>query len=85
MGRPSIATDVEGSSELIESGHNGFLIPPRDSKALANKLLTLLEKPELLTSLSYRARLTALTYDWKTVAHGYLQLCEPLRAYENAS
>ena len=32
---PVIATDVNGSNEIVEPGLNGWLVPPRDASALA--------------------------------------------------
>jgi glycosyltransferase involved in cell wall biosynthesis len=41
-GLPAIATDVEGSGEIIENGRTGILVPPGDSHALAGALAGLL-------------------------------------------
>ena len=41
--KPVIATDVGGTSEAIEDGQTGFLIPPRNAKALAEKVIYLLQ------------------------------------------
>lgn len=38
MGRPVIATDHGGAKETILPGHTGWLIPPNDSKALAEMI-----------------------------------------------
>lgn len=37
-GRAIVATDVPGCREVVEQGHNGFLVPPYDSAALAQAL-----------------------------------------------
>jgi glycosyltransferase involved in cell wall biosynthesis len=37
-GRPVIATDIRGCRELVEHGRNGYLVPVRDSTALAAAL-----------------------------------------------
>lgn len=41
-GKPVVATQVGGNPELVLDGETGFLIPPRDSQALAASLTTLL-------------------------------------------
>ncbi len=46
-GLPIIATDVSGSRELITDRENGFLVPIKDSNALAEKLRLLLCDPVL--------------------------------------
>ncbi len=46
-GRPIVATAVGGSPEVVDHGINGFVIPPRDSTAMAERLLTLISDPDL--------------------------------------
>jgi glycosyltransferase involved in cell wall biosynthesis len=41
-GRPVVATAAGGVLEIIEDGVNGLLVPPRDSKAIADAVLELL-------------------------------------------
>jgi glycosyltransferase involved in cell wall biosynthesis len=41
--KPVIATDVGGTREAIEDGQTGFLIPPRNAEALAEKVICLLQ------------------------------------------
>lgn len=38
MGLPVIATHHGGIPELVEDGVSGYLVPERDSQAIANKL-----------------------------------------------
>jgi glycosyltransferase involved in cell wall biosynthesis len=45
-GRPVVATDVGGNPELVEDGITGFVVPPADSGALANAIVTLLRAPD---------------------------------------
>lgn len=42
LGRPVIASNVGGLGEMIEHGRTGLLVPPKDSKALADAIITLL-------------------------------------------
>lgn len=42
MSKPVIATDVGGVSEMIEEGTTGLVVPPGDSKALANAMIKLI-------------------------------------------
>jgi len=42
MGRPLIATDVPGCTEIARAGENAFLCAPRDAQSLADAMLALL-------------------------------------------
>jgi len=44
-GLPVVGTTIEGLSEVIEDGVTGYLVPPGDSKALAQNLIALLNDP----------------------------------------
>lgn len=45
--KPVVATTVGGLPELVEHGHTGLLVPPRDEGALADALVHLLRDSEL--------------------------------------
>lgn len=42
-GKPVITTNWVGTKEAVEDGKNGFLVPIKDEKALADKMLHMLE------------------------------------------
>jgi len=44
---PMVATDVGGNREAIIDGETGFIVPPGDPDALADRLIRLLEDPAL--------------------------------------
>lgn len=44
---PVVATACDGSAEAIETGVNGFLVPPGEPTQLAERLCDLLEQPAL--------------------------------------
>ncbi|HPB31653.1 MAG TPA: glycosyltransferase, partial [Candidatus Sumerlaeota bacterium] len=46
MGLPVVATQIRGCREEVLDGETGFLVPPRDSAALASALRRLLGNPE---------------------------------------
>ena len=39
MGRPIITTDIPGCRETVDEGRSGFLVPVKDSRALADAML----------------------------------------------
>jgi len=45
-GRPVITTDAPGCRETVIDGVNGYLVPPRDAKALADAMIKMLEATE---------------------------------------
>lgn len=47
MRKPVVASDVGGTRDALENGVTGFLVPPRDSRALAEKILWLLDHPDV--------------------------------------
>ena len=56
FGLPAIGTTAGGAGELIEEGHNGYLIRPGDAKALAAHLARLESDRDHLLSMSLVAR-----------------------------
>jgi glycosyltransferase involved in cell wall biosynthesis len=55
-GKPAVATNVGGCAELIVEGETGFLAPPGDEAALAERILRLLRDPALRRRLGAAAR-----------------------------
>jgi len=55
-GLPVIATDVGGVPEIIKNNQNGILIPKQDENALVEKIIQLMNNPELRTRLGKNAR-----------------------------
>lgn len=45
MELPVIATDINGCNEIIEPGFNGWLVPPRDAKALMLAMQEAMQTP----------------------------------------
>ena len=52
LGTPVIAAAADGPSELINHGKNGLLVPIKDTAALADAILSLLNDPVLARGLS---------------------------------
>ena len=55
-GKPVIGSKVGGIIEVIEEGQTGFLIPPGDVEALAERLTWILTHPEEAGTMGRRAR-----------------------------
>lgn len=55
MGKPAVATQVGGIPEVIKDGLNGFLVPPRNPEALAEKIIQILQDHVLHSKMSQNA------------------------------
>jgi len=55
-GKPAVATDVTGPRDIVLDEVTGFLVPPRDSRALAAKIIRLIESPALAKKMGEDAR-----------------------------
>jgi glycosyltransferase involved in cell wall biosynthesis len=71
-GKPIIATKLGEQQEIIQEGLNGYLIEPGNPTDLADKILTCLNTPSLLTRLSDQAQQSAQQYSVKQ----YVQILE---------
>lgn len=60
LGRPVITTDVPGCRDTVIHGKNGFLVPVRDSFALAEAMLRFINNPELIYSMGMESRAMAI-------------------------
>jgi glycosyltransferase involved in cell wall biosynthesis len=71
FGLPAIAGTIGAAKELISHGHNGFLVPPGDSEALAQYIELLIRDRELLQRMSLAAQGAASAHPtWNDSAAG---------------
>jgi glycosyltransferase involved in cell wall biosynthesis len=74
MGLPSIVTDINGCNEIIEDGKNGLIIPPKNTKALQEKMLRLMEDEQLYKHLASNSReMITSQYEQKLVWEALLE------------
>ncbi|OQX56496.1 MAG: hypothetical protein B5M53_01090 [Candidatus Cloacimonas sp. 4484_209] len=60
MAKPIVSTDVGDVKKFIKDGESGFLVPPRDAKALAEKVSILIEDEKLRVKFGKLARAVAV-------------------------
>jgi glycosyltransferase involved in cell wall biosynthesis len=59
-GKPLVGTAVGGIPEVVKDGVNGYIVPPKDSGALADAILKLLSDPEKARGMGLLGRKMAL-------------------------
>ena len=67
-GRPVVASDITGYRTVMTSGREGFLVPPRDPKALAKAIVKILKEPGLASTMGRMGRERAKEFSWANVA-----------------
>jgi glycosyltransferase involved in cell wall biosynthesis len=72
-GTPVVATAVGGIPEQVADGENGFLVPPGDAAALADRLARILGDDREATRLAAGAALSGTRYDLEHQADTYLE------------
>jgi glycosyltransferase involved in cell wall biosynthesis len=72
-GLPIVGSTVGGVPELVEHGKNGYLVPPRDPRALAAAIRLLGDNPELRAEIGRRNRAQAESnLSWARMTTRYL-------------
>jgi glycosyltransferase involved in cell wall biosynthesis len=71
-GIPVICSSGAGSADCIEDGVSGFVVPPRDPKALLEKINLLYENPEIWESMSKAARIRSAKFRWPNIKQTYV-------------
>ena len=75
IGRPIVTTNSIGCKDVVDEGVNGFLVPIKDSEALAQKLRILLEDKDLRIRMGKASREKAeREFDLKNVIERHLEI-----------
>ena len=56
-GLPVISTDVAAVSEMVVDGETGFIVPEKDSAALARQMACLMDDPHLARTMGMKGAL----------------------------
>lgn len=75
---PVVASRVGGLPELVEEGESGFLLPPGDVDAMAEKAIGILSDPVRYGMMSKAARRRAEAFDTRIIVPQYEALYEEL-------
>lgn len=77
-GVPVVATEVDGAPEAIKNGINGYLLPPKDINAMAEKVIYLIRHPEKAQEMGEKGKDLVEEFDiWKMLAQQE-ELCASL-------
>ena len=72
VGKPIVATNIDGYNSVLTHGAEGLLVPPKNEEMLAQALVSLLTNESLRQEMAARARLKAKEYGWEHIAQRIL-------------
>ncbi|MGQ9730634.1 MAG: glycosyltransferase family 4 protein [Candidatus Zipacnadales bacterium] len=82
MGKPVVGTDVGGAAEAVLDGETGYIVPPRQPKLVADRILKLLRDEDLCRRMGAAGRRHAAQYGYDRlitdVANLYTELMNGL-------
>lgn len=82
LGTPLIAADSGGNPEIIRQGETGYLVPPDDPDALAERTLALLRQPEARATIAAKAREDAVArFGMQRHAQSIMQIYDNILAH----
>ena len=86
-GRPVVTTDIRGCREVVRHGQTGLLVPPRNAKALADAIESLVGHPDLRDRMGRKGRsLVSRDFSSEKVARETVGVYEQLlKAMNNQS
>jgi D-inositol-3-phosphate glycosyltransferase len=78
-GIPVIGAAVGGVKYTVVDGKTGFLVPPKDADALADRLAVLAQRPELAVAMGREGQRRARQlFTWRRVAAQMAELYESI-------
>ncbi|MFH1775486.1 MAG: glycosyltransferase family 4 protein [Chloroflexota bacterium] len=73
LGKPIVASNIEGYASVVSDGVEGLLVPPKNDRMLAQALLSLMKDEALRRQIGERGRLKVREYSWDRVARRLLK------------
>lgn len=77
-GIPVVATNVGGTPIAVKDGLVGFLIPPKDPQAIAEKVIKILENEKLREEMKKNCLEWVKNFTWEKVAQRYLEIYQKI-------
>ena len=72
VGKPVVASNIEGYANVVTHGVDGLLVPPKDGEMLAQALISLATDESLRQQMGAKGRLKASDYGWEHIAQKIL-------------
>ena len=83
---PAIVTDLPAMQDIIQDGKTGLVVPQKNIRKLAEKVILLLEDQKLRESLGREGRRHVLrNFDWMIIAEKYRKLIETIACQPSTS
>ena len=76
-GKPIVASNVSEVPQAVKDGINGFLVPPRNPKAIADAVLKIYDK-NLFMKMGKASKEIVKNYDWSRIAKMAIRKYEEL-------
>ncbi|AFZ24750.1 glycosyltransferase [Cylindrospermum stagnale PCC 7417] len=70
-GTPLVAVVAPSTAEQVYPGKNGFLAEPNNPKDFAQKVIAILENPDLKAEMTQQARSSILAFDWSACSQKF--------------
>jgi glycosyltransferase involved in cell wall biosynthesis len=84
-GKPIVATDADGLMDVLTDERDALIVPKRDAKALAAKIVRLIDRPADRARLAEGARATSHEYDIASFVRKMERLYDLLHARSRAT
>lgn len=68
LGKPIIASNIEGYASVMTPGAEGLLVPPKDIRMLTQALMALIGEQSLRQQMGARGKARALEFSWQNIA-----------------
>lgn len=72
VGKPVVASRIDGYAGVVTHGVDGLLVPPKDKEMLAQALVSLIKDKSLRQQMGAKGRLEAQGYGWENIARRVL-------------
>ncbi|MFC2013376.1 glycosyltransferase family 4 protein [Chloroflexota bacterium] len=72
VGKPVVASSIDGYANVVTHGDEGLLVPPRDEEKLAQTLISLMGDQSLRQQMGAKGIIKAQEYGWERVARRVL-------------